>query len=106
MKIGIIINTSDPETAWNALRLANTARGAGHGVSVFLLGAGVETERISHPDYDVAGKLAAFLKGGGALFACGTCLKSRGLEPAVCPVSTMDELLQVISESDRVVTFG
>jgi hypothetical protein len=27
MKLGIIINTDDPETAWNALRLGNTALG-------------------------------------------------------------------------------
>lgn len=30
MKLGIIIETNDPEKAWNALRFANTALKAGH----------------------------------------------------------------------------
>ena len=46
MRLAIIINTNDHETAWNALRLGITALDAGHRVSVFLLGSGVEIEKI------------------------------------------------------------
>ncbi len=42
MKLGIIVNTNDPESAWNALRLGNEALTAGNDVRVFLLGSGVE----------------------------------------------------------------
>ncbi len=42
MKLGIIVNTNDPETAWNALRMANETLGTGNKVSMFLLGSGVE----------------------------------------------------------------
>ncbi len=41
MKLGIILNTKDPETAWNAQRLGKEAISAGNTVSVFLLGNGV-----------------------------------------------------------------
>jgi len=30
MKLGIIVNTNDPESAWNALRLGNEALGGNH----------------------------------------------------------------------------
>jgi len=106
MKLGVIINTNNPETSWNALRLGNTALKAGHEVSVFLMGSGVEIEDIKDQTYDVSGTLANFLNGSGKLLACGTCLKSRRQEDGICPVSTMAQLVQLISESDKVVSFG
>ena len=105
MKLGVIINTNNPETSWNALRLGNTALKAGHKVSVFLMGSGVEIESIKDQTYDVSGTLANFLNGKGKLLACGTCLKSRNQQGGVCPVSTMAELVQLISDSDKVVSF-
>ena len=106
MKLAIVINTKDPETAWNALRLGNTALKAGHGVSVFLMGAGVEIEGIKDPKYDVAATLTSFLNAKGNLLACGTCLKSRQQESEVCPISTMVQLVELIASSDKVVSFG
>ena len=41
MKIGIILETNDPEKAWNAIRFANTALTKQHEVRLFLMGAGV-----------------------------------------------------------------
>ena len=67
MKLGIIINTNDPESAWNALRLGSSAIAVGNEVSVFLLGSGVEIESIRDKTFDVAGALASFLDGGGKL---------------------------------------
>src|SRR4030066_261701 len=106
MKLGIILNNNDPETAWNALRLGNTALGSGHGVSVFLMGAGVEVEDIGNEKFNVTEVLKKFLDGKGNLLACGTCLKVRQQESGVCPVSTMPQLVQLIADSDKVVTFG
>ncbi len=45
-KLGIVLETSDPERAWNALRLGITAVEDGKDVSVFLLGDGVEARRL------------------------------------------------------------
>ena len=106
MKLAIIINSNDPETAWNALRLGNTALGAGHEVSVFLMGSGVEVEEIKSEKFNVTEVLKKFLDSKGKLLACGTCLKVRQQEAGVCPVSTMPQLVQLIADSDKVVTFG
>ncbi len=106
MKFGIIVNTNDPETAWNALRLANEALSTGNEVSVFLLGSGVEVENIKDKTFDIAGALKKFLNSGGNLLACGTCLELRHQEAGICPISTMSQLVEMISDSDRVVTFG
>ena len=82
MKLGIIVNHNDPETARNVLRLGNEALRTGNEVSMFLLGS------------------------GGNLLACGTCLGLRHQEAGVCSISTMSELIEMISDSDKVVTFG
>ncbi len=106
MKLGIILNTNDPETAWNALRLGSEALGTGNEVNVFLLGSGVEVENIRDKAFDVAGALEKLLDGGGRLLACGTCLTIRHQEAGVCPISTMSELFEMIAESDKVVSLG
>ena len=106
MKLGIVINTNDAEKAWNALRLGNTALEAGHEVSVFLMGSGVEIENIKNETYDAGGTLSTFLNSRGRLLACGTCLEARQQEGGACPISTMADLLAMIADSDKVVTFG
>jgi uncharacterized protein involved in oxidation of intracellular sulfur len=106
MQLAIIVNTSDPESAWNALRLGNEALGAGNRVSMFLLGVGVEITNIRDNTFDVAGALKKFIDRGGNLLACGTCLELRHQEAGICPISTMSELVELISDSDKVVTLG
>ncbi len=106
MKLGIIVNTNDPETAWNALRLGNEALSTGNETSMFLLGSGVEITNTRDRTFDVAVVLKKFLNSGGNLLACGTCLESRHQEAGICPISTMSELVEMISGSDKVVTFG
>ena len=106
MKLGIILNTKGHETAWNALRLGNEALSIGNKVSLFLLGTGVEIPNIEDKTFDIAGALEKFLNSGGNLLACGTCLELRHQEAGVCSISTMSELVEMISDSDKVVTFG
>jgi sulfur relay (sulfurtransferase) complex TusBCD TusD component (DsrE family) len=106
MKLGIILNTNDPETVFNALRLGNTGLAAGHIVNIFLLGQGVEIESAGNTKFDVPDVLSKFGKDGGTILACGTCLKIRQQETGVCAVSTMSQLLEIITGSDKVVTFG
>lgn len=105
--LGIVLETADPERAWNALRLGITALEDGIDVSVFLLGEGVEAEEITDDEFDVRDRLEAFDGAGGELLACGTCLEIRNSEGSdVCPVSTMSDLLDVVTTSDRVLTIG
>ena len=106
MKIGIILETKEYEKAWNAFRFANTALKAGHQVKVFLLGEAVECEQLTHEKYNVAEQLTTFVEAKGVILACGTCLKSRHLEGSeACPVSTMNDCLQMVEWADKVVTF-
>ena len=106
MKLGIILNTNDPETSWNALRLGNEAMASGHKANLFLLGPGVEVENIKNESFNVPEVLKKFISRGGNLFACGTCLELREQEAGVCPISTMSQLVEIIATSDKVVTFG
>jgi sulfur relay (sulfurtransferase) complex TusBCD TusD component (DsrE family) len=98
MKTGLIISNTDPEVVWNALRFANTAILEGHQVKIFLLGAGVEIEGIRSEKFNVQEQLQKLL-------ACGTCIKSRQMQFAICPISTMKDMLKIVEESDKVLTF-
>ncbi|HWP78385.1 MAG: DsrE family protein [Thermoproteota archaeon] len=105
MKIGIIISTTEPETVWNALRFANTAILERHQVKIFLLGKGVEIEKIKSENFNVADQLNKLKQLGGTMLACGTCVKSRDMQFEACPISTMKDMLKLVVESDRVLTF-
>ncbi len=107
MRIGVILNTSDAETAWNAFRFGVTSLMNQHEVKVFLLGRGVEIEEVNNGNFDVAKQVQRFLKAGGKILACGTCLKVRKKsEMKICPTSSMQDLLQMVEESDRVLAFS
>lgn len=107
MKYLLVINTNEPETVWNALRFGSASLSRGHAVSAFLLGAGVEIEHIKEEHFDVQKLLRRFDEQGGKALSCGTCLRSREIEAApVCPISTMDDLVRLAEEADRVLTFG
>jgi len=107
MKLGIILNSSDPETVWNAFRLGIEALENKHPVKIFLLGKGVECENIQDKKFDVQRMVNAFKKRNGEILACGTCLELRQKkESKICPISTMKDLLKLVEESDRILTFG
>jgi len=105
MKIGIIISNTDPELVWNALRFANTAILEDHQVKIFLLGAGVEIENVKNEKFNVQEQLEKFKQLSGIMLACGTCIKSRQMQFDVCPISTMKDMLKIVEESDKVLTF-
>jgi sulfur relay (sulfurtransferase) complex TusBCD TusD component (DsrE family) len=105
MKIGIILSNTDPEVVWNALRFANTAILDDHRVEIFLLGQGVEIENIRDKKFNVQEQMERFNELKGQLYACGTCIKSRQMEFNACPISTMKDMLRIVVESDRVLTF-
>ena len=106
MKLGVVISTNDPETAWNALRYANYALGQGDMVNVFLLGKGVECERLDTEKFLLSVEMNKILAQGGNIRACGTCLKLRGTEDAgECDFSTMADLHAMVVGVDRLLTF-
>ncbi|MFH0970641.1 MAG: DsrE family protein [Candidatus Diapherotrites archaeon] len=107
MKIGIVVSTNEPEIVWNAFRFGVTALTSKHQVKIFLINKGVELEDIGNEKYDVKEQVNFFVGNKGQILACGTCLKSRQKgDSAVCPISTMKDLLKLVEESDRILTFG
>ena len=106
MKIGIVIYSDESETVWNAFRVGNFALTEGDEVKVFLLGKGVECESLDTDKFKVTEQMQTLVDNGGEILACGSCLKIRqsgGSE--MCPLSTMKDLYELITGSDRVVTF-
>ncbi len=79
MKIGIIINTNEPETVWNAFRFGVTSLLIEHEVKLFLLGKGVESESIQDKKFNVQEQIGLFVEHKGQIFACGTSV-ARVLE--------------------------
>jgi sulfur relay (sulfurtransferase) complex TusBCD TusD component (DsrE family) len=106
MKIGVIISSNDAETCWNALRYANFCLGQKDDVRFFFMGKGVEYQKVSTDKFNTVEQADKFLKSGGKIFACGTCIKSREQEDSeMCLISTMKDMYEIVKESDKVVTF-
>ena len=106
MKLGVVIHGNESETVWNAFRLGIFALEQGDTVRVFLLGKGVECEQLDTEQFKVTEQMTGFVDKGGDILACGTCLKIRQQKGSdICPLSTMKDLYELISESDKVLTF-
>ena len=106
MKIGVVISTNDAETCWNALRCANFALDQKDEVKVFFMGKGVEYQKISTEKFNTVEQGEKFMRAGGKIYACGSCIKSREQEGTeMCPISTMKDMYEIVKESDKVVTF-
>ena len=106
MKLGIVLYSNDPETAWNAFRFGVFSLAQGDEVKIFLLGKGVESLNLKHERFNVQEQLSLFLENGGELVACGVCLEVRNSKDgATCPVGSMNDLYELVIWADRVVSF-
>jgi sulfur relay (sulfurtransferase) complex TusBCD TusD component (DsrE family) len=105
MKLGIIITQTDPESVFNALRLAKFSLSEGDQVRIFLSGRGVDIDKIEDSKFDVHALAREVLEAGGEFLACGTCLKIRQSEGSeIWPLSTMRDQYEIIRDSDKVIT--
>lgn len=105
MRLGMIVTHTDPESVFNALRLALYSLEQGDDVRIFLSGKGVEIDQIDDPRFDVKSLAQQVLDTGGEFLACGTCLKLRksgGSE--ICPLSTLKDHYETVRDSDRLIT--
>lgn len=106
IKLAVVISTNDAETVWNAFRIANYAAGEKDSVSVFLMGKGVEAQKIKDKDFNVQEMMGQFVENGGKILACGTCLRIREMDGTKqCPVSSLSEFYELIKSSDKVLSF-
>jgi sulfur relay (sulfurtransferase) complex TusBCD TusD component (DsrE family) len=106
MKLGVILSQTEPETVFNALRLANYSVKQGDSVKIFLVGKGVELDKMNDPKFKVQEEARRLLDAGGQFLACGTCLKLReSAGSEICPLSMLKDLYDMVRDSDRLVTF-
>lgn len=104
--VGIVIYSNDVETIWNAIRFANFSKKHGDTVSIFLLGKGVELDKLIISEKDLKEQTDTFLDNGGTILGCGTCLKSRkNDDPKVCKFSSMKDLYELVRKNKIVMTF-
>jgi uncharacterized protein involved in oxidation of intracellular sulfur len=105
MKLGIIITQTDPETVFNALRLADYSLQQGDEVRSFLSGRGVEIDKIVDDKFDVGAQAQNVLDAGGQFLACSSCLKLRNSqESEICRLETLKDHYEIMRDSDRVLT--
>lgn len=106
MKLGIILSQTEPETVFNALRLANFSLKQGDSVRIFLMGKGVEIDKIDDPKFNAREQAQGVLDAGGQFLACGTCLKIRESQGSeICPLSTLKDMYEIVRDSDKLLTF-
>jgi len=106
MRIGVIISSNDAETCWNALRYANFCLNQKDEVKIFFMGKGVEYQKTSTDKFNTVEQAEKFMRSGGKIYACGSCIKSREQESSqMCPISTMKDMYDIVKESDKVATF-
>ena len=87
MKLTVVISEKPylNDTAWNALRLAQTALVSGNQVNVFLLGDAVYISRKNQkPDENqpnLENLVQELIAGGADVRVCTTCVNSRPYDP-------------------------
>jgi uncharacterized protein involved in oxidation of intracellular sulfur len=105
MKLGLVIYSDDTENVWNAFRLGVFALKQGDSVKAFLLAKGVECESLDTEKFKVTEQMQAYVNAGGEILACGSCLKIRNSKGSeMCPLSTMQDLYDLIAGSDKVIS--
>ncbi len=101
------------ERAYNALRIAGALCGKPQEkVRLFLLGDAVACakagQKVPEGYYNVQVMLGKVLR-SGEVGVCGSCLEARGIGDgeliAGAPRSSMNQLAQWVTESDRVLSF-
>lgn len=111
MKYAIVIYSNEAENVWNAFRFANMCLSHDEDVTVFLMGAGVEAASVKSLKFDIEEQMNWFDDLGGKLMGCGVCCDVRSqLMPELekdlqCELGSMTDFYQLISESDKIISF-
>jgi uncharacterized protein involved in oxidation of intracellular sulfur len=107
MKIGIILGTNDPEVVFNAFRFGVLALRNDHSVRIFLMNRGVEIEDIDSPSFNIREQVFLFTKKQGEILSCMTSMKFHNKkESEVCHPHSMEDLLALVTGSDKILSFG
>lgn len=116
MKALFILNGAPygTETTYNAIRLARTLlKTEGSVVRLFLLGDGASGahagQKVPQGYYNVADMLGIFMRHGGEVGVCGTCMDARGMVDASlvegAKRGSMESLSTWTQWADKVLVF-
>ena len=104
--LGIVIYSSDAETVWNALRLANYAQEKGDTVVIFVVGKGVDVYMHDTSAFNIKELSIQFLTGGGNIYTCATCAQLRGTdEVQFCTITSIADLYAIVKRSKKIISF-
>jgi uncharacterized protein involved in oxidation of intracellular sulfur len=117
-RVKFLLILNDPpygtERSYNALRLARNllTKEAGE-VRMFLLGDAAacakDGQKVPQGYYNVADMLSGFMRRGGTVGVCGTCLDARGIGEgdlvAGAARGTLDQLTEWTVWADKVLVF-
>lgn len=104
--LGIVIYSNDPETVWNALRLANYSQSQGDTVVLFVIGKGVDIYLNDTSMFKINTLSQQFVANGGNIYTCATCAKLRGSEEVKsCTVTSLADLYIIIKKSKKTISF-
>lgn len=102
------------ERAYNALRLARSLANKEAGeIRMFLLGDAAACahggQKVPPGYYNIGDMLAAFMRRGGVVSVCGTCMDARGMREdemlAGAKRGTLDELTEWCMWAEKVLVF-
>ena len=115
MKLLLVLNRrpyDGTDITWNALRLCSSAQDTGMGVRIFLMNEAVDLAREGlekGEEYDLQGMLLEAISRGAHVKLCRTCITRCGIGTgglrSEITVATMPELVEWITDSDRILTF-
>jgi uncharacterized protein involved in oxidation of intracellular sulfur len=118
MKVLLILNREPydgTDVTWNALRFAGKLLEKGTEVRIFLMNDAVdlareETAKPGNYDQDLVAMLKELIAKGASVKVCGTCMMRCGIHRGKpyfegTEKATMDDLVEWVLESDRVLTF-
>lgn len=61
---------------------------------------------MSNDRFNAIEQAEKFMKDGGKIYACGSCIKLREQNNShICPISTMKDMYDIVRESDKVLVF-
>jgi len=115
MKILFVINDAPygSEKAYNPMRLAIELQKENIEVRIFLMGDSVTcalpNQLTPQGYYNIERMFNLFIKKGGQVKACGTCIDARGVKELSLTkgieIGSMNQLATWVVESDKVLTF-
>ena len=106
MKLGIVVYSGDSDAVWNAFRLAYFAVKSGDSVKMCLLGKGLDPEFINNKKFNSLEKMHMFTENYDKNIDYNTYLdEPESIEPELNQATNMNELNEIMEESDKVVTF-